>query len=78
MSSLFARQDPNPELCVQYASFASHLVRWQFKIIYWTMFVSNLLVLFIASWTYIRYVFSLSLILISHLTITELKQQPKS
>ncbi|KAJ4251883.1 hypothetical protein NW762_011180 [Fusarium torreyae] len=54
MASLFSREEPNPELCVKYAHFASHMVRWQFKIIYWTMFVSNLLVLFIASWTYIR------------------------
>ncbi|KAH6969219.1 hypothetical protein DER45DRAFT_497383 [Fusarium avenaceum] len=54
MTSLFSREEPNPELCVKYAHFASHMVRWQFKIIYWTLFVSNLLVLFIASWTYIR------------------------
>ncbi|KAJ4135218.1 hypothetical protein NW768_004839 [Fusarium equiseti] len=52
--TLFTREEPNPDLCRQYAGFASHMVRWQFKIIYWTMFVSNLLVLFIASWTYIR------------------------
>lgn len=55
MSSLFTREAPNQELCEKYAQFASHMVRWQFKIIYWVMFVSNLLVLFVASWTYIRY-----------------------
>jgi hypothetical protein len=42
------------ELCQRYALFASHMVRWQFKIIYWTMFMTNLLVLFLASWTYIK------------------------
>ena len=46
----------DPELCEKYAQFASHLVRWQFKIIYWTLFITNLFVLFLASWTYIRYV----------------------
>lgn len=46
----------DPELCRKYARFASHMVRWQFKIIYWSMFISNLIVLFIASWTLIRYV----------------------
>ncbi|KAF5003619.1 hypothetical protein FDECE_9824 [Fusarium decemcellulare] len=54
MTSLFAREAPSQELCERYASFASHMVRWQFKIIYWVLFVSNLLVLFVASWTYIR------------------------
>ncbi|KAM5341182.1 hypothetical protein ACJ41O_015291 [Fusarium nematophilum] len=54
MASLLAREAPNPELCEQYAQFASHMVRWQFKIIYWIMFVSNLIVLFFASWTYTR------------------------
>jgi len=51
---LFTREAPNQELCEKYAQFASHMVRWQFKIIYWVLFVSNLLVLFVASWTYIR------------------------
>lgn len=41
-------------LCQRYAQFASHMVRWQFKIIYWTMFVANLIVLFLASWVYMR------------------------
>ena len=44
------------ELCQQYAQFASHMVRWQFKIIYWTMFMSNLFVLFLASWTFTKFV----------------------
>jgi hypothetical protein len=44
----------DPELCEKYAGFASHMVRWQFKIIYWTMFMTNLIVLFLASWTYTR------------------------
>lgn len=46
----------NEELCLKYAQFAAHLVRWQFKIIYWCLFVTNLFVLFLASWTYTRYV----------------------
>ncbi|PNY27830.1 Uncharacterized protein TCAP_02233 [Tolypocladium capitatum] len=45
---------PDPELCHQYAQFASHMVRWQFKVIYWTMFITNLLVLFFASWLYTK------------------------
>ncbi|ODA83540.1 hypothetical protein RJ55_02054 [Drechmeria coniospora] len=48
--------DPDPELCRQYAHFASHLVRWQFKILYWTMFFVNLALLFLASWIYIKFV----------------------
>lgn len=44
----------DPELCEKYAQFASHMVRWQFKIIYWTLFISNLFVLFIASWTFTK------------------------
>lgn len=46
----------DPELCQKYAQFASHMVRWQFKIIYWTLFMSNLVVLFLASWTFTRYI----------------------
>lgn len=46
----------DPELCEKYAGFASHMVRWQFKIIYWAMFMTNLIVLFLASWTFIKYV----------------------
>ena len=48
----------DPELCEKYAGFASHMVRWEFKIIYWTMFITNLFVLFLASWTYTKYVLS--------------------
>ncbi|KAK0385300.1 hypothetical protein NLU13_7776 [Sarocladium strictum] len=51
MASTFER---NEELCQKYARFASHLDRWHFKTIYWSMFVTNLLVLFVASWTYTR------------------------
>ncbi|KAF7561006.1 hypothetical protein G7046_g3140 [Stylonectria norvegica] len=51
---LIMAQEVNPELCRRYAQFASHMVRWQFKIIYWTLFITNLFVLFLASWTYIR------------------------
>ncbi|KAK7424620.1 hypothetical protein QQZ08_008503 [Neonectria magnoliae] len=54
MASIFVRQDVSPELCLKYAQFASHMVRWQFKIIYWSLFFSNLFVLFLASWTYTR------------------------
>lgn len=42
------------DLCVKHAQFASHMVRWQFKIIYWVMFMVNLVVLFLASWTYTK------------------------
>jgi hypothetical protein len=42
------------ELCRHYAQFASHMVRWQFKIIYWSMFITNLFVLFLASWTFTK------------------------
>lgn len=44
--------EPNPELCLKYARFASHLDRWHFMFIYWSMFVFNLFILFVASWTY--------------------------
>ncbi|KAH6988097.1 hypothetical protein BGZ61DRAFT_474675 [Ilyonectria robusta] len=54
MASVFIRQEISQELCERYAGFASHMVRWQFKIIYWTLFISNLFVLFLASWTYTR------------------------
>ncbi|KAL2203186.1 hypothetical protein CC79DRAFT_1373332 [Sarocladium strictum] len=46
--------EPNEELCQKYAQFAAHLDRWHFKIIYWSLFITNLIVLFIASWTYTR------------------------
>lgn len=46
----------DPSLCKKYAQFASHMVRWEFKIIYWTLFITNLFVLFLASWTFTKYV----------------------
>ncbi|KAL6876285.1 hypothetical protein HDV57DRAFT_158061 [Trichoderma longibrachiatum] len=51
MAQAFERDD---ELCRKYAKFAADLDRWHFKIIYWFMFVLNLVILFIASWTYTR------------------------
>lgn len=47
---------PDEELCMKYARFASHMEKWEFTIIYWTMFMSNLVILFLASWTFIKYV----------------------
>ncbi|KAL6849058.1 hypothetical protein ACO1O0_008588 [Amphichorda felina] len=44
----------DPSLCKKYAQFASHMVRWEFKIIYWTLFITNLFVLFLASWTFTK------------------------
>jgi ABC-type maltose transport system permease subunit len=52
MAQAFMRDD---ELCRKYAKFAADLDRWHFKIIYWFMFVLNLVILFIASWAYTRY-----------------------
>lgn len=46
----------DPQLCQKYAQFASHLDRWHFKILYWTLFITNLLVLFFGSWLYTKYV----------------------
>ncbi|KAL7784289.1 hypothetical protein V8C37DRAFT_413445 [Trichoderma ceciliae] len=51
MAQAFVKDE---ELCKRYAQFASELDRWHFKIIYWFMFVLNLVILFIASWTYTR------------------------
>ncbi|EGR49671.1 uncharacterized protein TRIREDRAFT_106684 [Trichoderma reesei QM6a] len=51
MAQAFMRDD---ELCRKYAKFAADLDRWHFKIIYWFMFVLNLVILFIASWAYTR------------------------
>lgn len=48
--------NPDSEKCKKYAQFASHMVRWQFSVIYWFMFITNLLVLFFASWIYTKYV----------------------
>lgn len=59
MAQVFVRDE---QLCKQYAQFASDLDRWHFKIIYWFMFVLNLMILFIASWTYTKYVICVSLI----------------
>ncbi|GAB0137668.1 hypothetical protein EsDP_00005925 [Epichloe bromicola] len=44
----------DPLLCDKYAQFASHLDRWHFKILYWTLFITNLLVLFFGSWLYTK------------------------
>lgn len=44
----------DPRLCQKYAQFASHLDRWHFKILYWTMFITNLLILFFGSWLYTK------------------------
>lgn len=49
-----SRAEPDEELCQRYAQFASHMVRWQFKVIYWTMFITNLFVLFLASWVFTK------------------------
>lgn len=49
MAQAFVKDE---DLCKQYAQFASDLDRWHFKIIYWFMFVLNLMILFVASWTY--------------------------
>jgi ABC-type multidrug transport system permease subunit len=52
MGGYFTPKDP--VRCPHYALFASHLERWQFDILYWTLFAFNLMVLFFASWFYIR------------------------
>lgn len=52
MAKAFIRDE---DLCQRYAQFASDLDRWHFKILYWFMFVLNLVILFIASWTYTKY-----------------------
>ena len=49
-----AAGDVDPAKCVKYAHFASHMERWQFKIIYWSLFIANLAVLFIGSFVYIK------------------------
>ncbi|KFH41522.1 hypothetical protein ACRE_077560 [Hapsidospora chrysogenum ATCC 11550] len=46
--------EKDPALCEEYAQFASHMVRWQFKIMYWVMFMTNLFILFLASWTFTK------------------------
>ncbi|OAR02208.1 hypothetical protein LLEC1_01128, partial [Akanthomyces lecanii] len=45
---------PSSAKCLKYAHFASHLIRWQFKVIYWTLFITNLLLLFFGSFVYIK------------------------
>lgn len=45
---------PDSPNCLKYAQFASHLDLWQFKVIYWTLFISNLLFLFFGSFAYIK------------------------
>ena len=57
---------PDPALCKHYAEFASHMVLWQFQVIYWVLFVLNLSVLFFSSWIYTKYVAAVS----SHLSRT--------
>jgi hypothetical protein len=59
MVQTFVKDD---KLCKRYAQFASDLDRWHFRIIYWFMFVLNLMILFVASWTYTKYVVSIPLI----------------
>lgn len=48
--------EPDPALCHRYARFAAGLERWEFKIMYWAMFGTNLIVLFLVSWVYTKYV----------------------
>lgn len=43
----------DPERCERYAMFASGLERQQFDVMYWTLFVFNLFVLFSAGYGYI-------------------------
>ncbi|KHN98365.1 uncharacterized protein MAM_03489 [Metarhizium album ARSEF 1941] len=40
------------QLCKEHVQFASYLEKWNFRIIYWTMFAVNLIVLFFGSWVY--------------------------
>lgn len=44
----------DPEKCQHYAGFMSHLNRRQFDALYWTLFITVILSLFIASWIYQR------------------------
>lgn len=50
------RAELDPLLCVKYARFASHLDRWHFKVIYFTLFIANLFLLFLGSFFYTKYV----------------------
>ncbi|KAM3450318.1 hypothetical protein MY3296_006206 [Beauveria thailandica] len=45
---------PGSPKCLKYAQFTAHLGRWQFKVIYWTLFITNLLLLFFGSYIYIK------------------------
>ncbi|KAJ6440101.1 CobW domain-containingprotein [Purpureocillium lavendulum] len=45
---------PDPALCKHYAGFASHMSLWQFQVVYWVLFVLNLVVLFFSSWIYTK------------------------
>lgn len=56
----------DPPRCARYARFASHLERQQFDVLYWTLFIFNLFVLFIAAFGYTKYV-SLKLLLCRYL-----------
>ncbi|KAG6014595.1 hypothetical protein E4U54_005051 [Claviceps lovelessii] len=49
-----SRADLDPQLCVKYARFAAHLDRWHFKVLYFSLFITNLLLLFFGSWLYTR------------------------
>ncbi|KAG5960956.1 hypothetical protein E4U58_004482 [Claviceps cyperi] len=48
------RAELDPLLCVKYARFASHLDRWHFKVIYFTLFIANLALLFLGSFLYTK------------------------
>ncbi|KAG6119857.1 hypothetical protein E4U13_007210 [Claviceps humidiphila] len=48
------RAELDPLLCVKYARFASHLDRWHFKVIYFTLFIANLFLLFLGSFLYTK------------------------
>jgi hypothetical protein len=54
MAGTFTPKDE--ERCPHYAQFASHLWRWQFDIIYWVLFGFNLVILFCASYAYMKLV----------------------
>ena len=38
--------------CEHYASFASHLGRVEFDVIYWCLFIFVIVMLFLSSWQY--------------------------
>jgi hypothetical protein len=47
---------PDPVRCPYYAQFASDLERTHFDVIYWVLFIFNILLLFCASIVYMKYV----------------------